>query len=77
MSGMSTLSSVAGYAKLIAVWFVRFYVLVLGAWGVGALLQGAWLFAAFGLAMPVLYFGFIVWRSYQQARKQPQKQVAG
>lgn len=70
---MSMATTVGQYVKFAAVLFIRFYVLVLGAWGVYGLLTGTWV-AALGLIFPIAYVGVIMFRGYRAAAKQPQKQ---
>lgn len=62
---MSRLRTLGKKLKPFAVLIVRFYILVIGAWGVFGLLTGQYLMAAAGLLVPALYFGRFVWRGYQ------------
>jgi len=73
---MSLLETLGPKLKFVAVMVVRFYVLVIGAWGVFGLLTGQYLMAAAGLAIPVVYFGRFAWRSYRREAARDEAELA-
>lgn len=72
---MSTLRTIGGYAKWIAVLFIRLQILAVGLYGVYGALTDHWAVGAL-LLVPALYFGRFVWRGYRDDSTQPKKKVA-
>ena len=72
---MSTLRTIGGYAKWIAVLFIRIQILAVGFWGVVGALTVHWAMSVL-LLVPTLYFGRFVWRGYRDDSTHPEKKVA-
>jgi len=72
---MSTLRTIGGYAKWLAVLYIRLQILAIGFWGVYGAFTDRWAVGAL-ILVPVLYFGRFVWRGYRDDPTQPKKKVA-